>query len=801
MTDDVPLIAQVSNVSSLATLDQIEKLFGYMGKIKDIRMYPTITVVQPQFKVCYIKYAETSSVRVALHLTNTVFIDRALVVVALPGDNIPSEDNTAFDMLNPTSALPALLSSGCKDVTNDISALDGNLVITSVDTNLDILGLPQYPPLSADQDPNTIEEIRRTVYIENIHPQVSASQLLDFINGVVGEVKYLRMAGHDKSLFQSAFVEFTDRASIVKALQCDGITLKNTKLKIQHSNSAIIKPQKESEVISEKDTEEAMKRLKEAESLIARVVEPEISGKSSRSRRRSSSRPRRRSRSASRRSSHKRDKRSRSKDRRKRSTSRRRRSRSRSKVRRSRSRSKIRRSRSRKRSKRSYSRTRRSHSKQSDSKSKSSKRSRRSRSRSPHSRPRRSRRSRSRSHLTHSRRRRSRSKSEVSASKRNERSRSRSRLSRSHRSRSRSHLIHSKHSKRSTSKTRSSPKRSRSRSKLSNSESKESHLKIKTRSLSRSRSREPSKLSNSGEEATKSNDKDVNIEPENDVLNSNSPEKIIEAPLKVQNEPITEPVEDSISDTMTKDIEYSKSSEEDSTLNISLYENKSNTFEPNEELKLDKETRSSETKLVNKFEDKAKSRSRSPSKSRISSEILDKSSPKKFRSRSRDRKRTRSPIRNIRRRRSYSSSDSSSSRERRRAREKQSISRRRSRSPRRTSKHSSKRSATPLKRSKRSVTPVKRSKRSVSPRKRSRRSLSRSPSKYRSRHEKKSRSRKKSISRSPSKRSKSRSPRRSLTKDMESDKEIHISSSKKEIASFRVRKGSDSDLRGSDSDI
>ncbi|KAG8173247.1 hypothetical protein JTE90_023639 [Oedothorax gibbosus] len=124
------------------------------------------------------------------------------------------------------------------------------------------------------------------------------------------------MAGLDKTtLHQSAFVEFTDRTSIVKALQCDGITLKGSKLKIAHSSSAIVKPQKDTEIISEKDTEEAMKRLKEAESLIARVVEPEISGSkssrsrrrsSSRSRRRSSSRSRRRSRSASRRSSRKR---------------------------------------------------------------------------------------------------------------------------------------------------------------------------------------------------------------------------------------------------------------------------------------------------------------------------------------------------------------------------------------------------------------------------------------------------------------------------------------------------------------
>ncbi len=34
-------------------------------------------------KVCYVKFEESSSVGVALHLSNTVFIDRALIVVSV----------------------------------------------------------------------------------------------------------------------------------------------------------------------------------------------------------------------------------------------------------------------------------------------------------------------------------------------------------------------------------------------------------------------------------------------------------------------------------------------------------------------------------------------------------------------------------------------------------------------------------------------------------------------------------------------------------------------------------------------
>ena len=40
-------------------------------------------------RVCFIVYEDSSSVGVAQHLTNTVFIDRALVIVAVPeGKNL-----------------------------------------------------------------------------------------------------------------------------------------------------------------------------------------------------------------------------------------------------------------------------------------------------------------------------------------------------------------------------------------------------------------------------------------------------------------------------------------------------------------------------------------------------------------------------------------------------------------------------------------------------------------------------------------------------------------------------------------
>lgn len=85
-------VVQVTNIAPQATKDQMQTLFGYLGKIEDIRLYPTIrdVAVPVQSRICYIKFHESSTVAVAQHMTNTVFIDRALIVIPYQYD-IPDE--------------------------------------------------------------------------------------------------------------------------------------------------------------------------------------------------------------------------------------------------------------------------------------------------------------------------------------------------------------------------------------------------------------------------------------------------------------------------------------------------------------------------------------------------------------------------------------------------------------------------------------------------------------------------------------------------------------------------------------
>lgn len=97
-----PRIVQITNIAPQTTKDQMHTLFSFVGKIEQIHLYPTIreVAVPGRSLVCYVKFLEEGSVGVAQHLTNTVFIDRALIVVPFSGADIPDE-HKAFELTRP----------------------------------------------------------------------------------------------------------------------------------------------------------------------------------------------------------------------------------------------------------------------------------------------------------------------------------------------------------------------------------------------------------------------------------------------------------------------------------------------------------------------------------------------------------------------------------------------------------------------------------------------------------------------------------------------------------------------------
>lgn len=449
-------VVQITNIAPQATKDQMQTLFGYLGKIDDIRLYPTIRDVScpVQSRICYVKFMDTSTVGIAQHMTNTVFIDRALIVIPVQNGEIPDE-HKALEMTNNGTIVPGLYPAEPKLPPNVVNSIEGaapNQVISTHDPQLEMNGLPLYPPLPASYDSRKIEEVRRTLIVTNFDSSLTTDDLIDFFTEA-GEVKYLRLCSRTADSTQHVLVEFSEQPSIIVALKLNGRMIKGKVINVSHATQAIVKPQAKSNEAAQREIEEAMSRVKEAQSLISAAIDPVIGmlSKDKRSSRRS---------------------RSRSRGRRRRSRSRsrsRRRSRSRHRSRRSRSRSRSKRSRSRDRKRRSRSRDRR--------RSKSRSRSRR-----------------------RSRSRKSRSKSRSKSSRKNERDKERAR------SKDRDKKKDDSDDKKSRDKRRSrSHSRSRHRSK--SRERKRSRSRDRKRSRSRGRSRRKSVSPRSSRKRSRSRDK------------------------------------------------------------------------------------------------------------------------------------------------------------------------------------------------------------------------------------------------------------------------------------------------------
>ncbi|XP_066536903.1 serine/arginine-rich splicing factor 11-like isoform X3 [Hoplias malabaricus] len=269
-------VVQVTNVSPSTSSEQMRTLFGFLGTIEELRLFPPDDSTMPvSSRVCFVRFKEQESVGVAQHLTNTVFVDRALIVVPYAEGVIPDESK-ALSLLAPANAVAGLLpGGGLLPTPNPLASIGAG--------PLAALGGPAMLPGAG------------------LNPQaLSAEQLLKLMTTV--DPKMNPMA-----------------ASM--GLKADA---------------------------SSKEIEEAMKRVREAQSLISAAIEPgnkkDSKRKHSRSRSRSRSRRRRsRSRSRHRSSTSRSRRRSRSRSRKRSRSPRRRRSRSRERGRRSVSKSRRRR--------------------------------------------------------------------------------------------------------------------------------------------------------------------------------------------------------------------------------------------------------------------------------------------------------------------------------------------------------------------------------------------------------------------------------------------------------------------------
>uniref|UniRef100_A0A8C8HFM2 RRM domain-containing protein n=1 Tax=Oncorhynchus tshawytscha TaxID=74940 RepID=A0A8C8HFM2_ONCTS len=296
-------VIQVTNVSPSTTSEQMRTLFGFLGNIEELKLFPPDESSLPvTSRVCFVKFLEPESVGVSQHLTNTVFVDRALIVVPFAEGVIPDESK-ALSLLAPANAVAGCMpGGGLLPTPNPLASMGG-------------------VPLSALGNPN-MDHMAAMGMSGNINPQALSADFLKLMQSM-DPTKMNPMAA-----------------------------------------GMMINPGMKND--SNKEIEEAMKRVREAQSLISAAIEPgnKKDDKRKHSRSRSRSR-RRRSRSRHRRSKSRSRRRSHSRSRRRSKSPRRRKSHSRERGRRSKSRDRRKEDKSKKRSKtppKSYSSTRRSRS-------------------------------------------------------------------------------------------------------------------------------------------------------------------------------------------------------------------------------------------------------------------------------------------------------------------------------------------------------------------------------------------------------------------------------------------------------
>uniref|UniRef100_A0A096M3G5 Serine and arginine rich splicing factor 11 n=1 Tax=Poecilia formosa TaxID=48698 RepID=A0A096M3G5_POEFO len=273
-------VIQVTNVSPSTTSEQMRILFGFLGTIEELKLFPPDDSPLPvTSRVCFVKFNEPESVGVSQHLTNTVFVDRALIVVPFAEGVIPDESK-AMSLLAPANAVAGMMpGGGLLPTPNPLASIGA--------TPFGGLGAPSMDQIAA-----------MGIVGPNMSPQAFSADFLKLMQSIDPKLNPLA-AG----------------LNLAPGLKPDS---------------------------SNKEIEEAMKRVREAQSLISAAIEPGSKKDDKRKHSRSPSRSRRkrsRSRSKHRRSNSRSRRSSHSRSRRRSKSPRRKRTRSRDRSRRSRSRS------------------------------------------------------------------------------------------------------------------------------------------------------------------------------------------------------------------------------------------------------------------------------------------------------------------------------------------------------------------------------------------------------------------------------------------------------------------------------
>ncbi|CBY31185.1 unnamed protein product [Oikopleura dioica] len=281
-------IVMVNNVTTKATEEQMSVLFSFIGPITEIALFPKYDVSLVQHKVCFVKFVSKADVVVALHLSNNVFIDRALQVKEW-NDDWPDESE-------------AIIYCTPQDVVKNMNLGDG------LDATSTALTLFNNPRLMTTVNAQSADEFRRQVCVGNVHEIVTDEQVKQYFESYSGNVDRVefhelrkgRKTEMDKDdvghQVRYCTVIFADASSVGAALQLDGNMFAGIPISIKHTKYSDIKHDAAPDAMSKLDRDFGSKKKKSRTRSRSRNDSRSRSSRKSSSRRRSRSRDRDRSR-------------------------------------------------------------------------------------------------------------------------------------------------------------------------------------------------------------------------------------------------------------------------------------------------------------------------------------------------------------------------------------------------------------------------------------------------------------------------------------------------------------------------
>lgn len=220
-------VVQVANLAITIKEDDIRHMFGYIGRIDEVQMYPrNVSLMPVPTKVAFIKFRHRRDAAVALHLTNAILVDKLIQVIPWREDEMPTEA-IALQSLFPGQQVGATFGAQPP----------------KLETVLCDAGLPPPPTIPTTVDADIRDQIQRTVHIKGINPQTTTvSDVLDHMQDHAGEVKYVTLAGEGDFVEEcDAYVEFGTLKGVLGALKMENLTIKEKTFTVECARCAILK--------------------------------------------------------------------------------------------------------------------------------------------------------------------------------------------------------------------------------------------------------------------------------------------------------------------------------------------------------------------------------------------------------------------------------------------------------------------------------------------------------------------------------------------------------------------------------